>query len=255
MRKLMLFSVMLGLMSVGFVEASLSMQYDATVLPDDSGSIVYGDGSTGSFVRSYSPTTAEILSPDIFHLSTIDPGSGTCWYSRYVGGSNYLQLNSDDGYFVEMRAKLNYTDEQGASSAALLDADDGRELAGGVAAYWSLALYTDTDGKNKYQFAGDYPHRIYGEIGTDFHTFKVIVGPDGAGWYNATLYVDGSLAGSVPLEDYSAYDHNQLRFGDFTGAPDADWQIDYIYANDVPEPATIGLIMLGMLGFISRKKK
>ncbi len=259
MRKMMmLVGVVCGLVLIGSAQASWTMQYDATVLPDTSGSIVYDDGSTDAFSRSYTPATAEILAPDIFHLSTLGTDNGT-WYSRYVGGGNYLQLNGDDGYVVEMRAKLNQADTAGPQSAAMIDADDGRNLTkdgNSVAAYWSLALYTDDSGNNKFQFAGDYPHRIYGDIGTDFHTFKVVVQSDGAGWYNGTLYVDGVEAGTVPLEDYNAYAHNQLRFGDFTGGPDADWEIDYIYAQDglpVPEPMTIGLLAIGVLGFIRRR--
>lgn len=231
--------VLLGGLSA---QATWTMQYDATILPDTSGAIVYDDGTTSSFSKPYAPTTAEILSPDIFHLSTLGSDNGG-YYIKYIGDTDRFQANGEVGYVVEMRAKLRSTDESGFTSAALLDCEDGRR---DVQASWNLALSTESDGKNYARLSGEYgtPKTNSVEIGTDFHIFKVAVQAGGDTGYTATLYIDNQLIGSVQTEDNNEI--HQLRFGDLTGSADGDWDVDYIYGQDVPEPATIGLLLLGL---------
>ncbi len=188
-------------------------EYKADREPDIRGAIVYADGKTDHFSRAYNAAKMEIIEPDILHINTIGTDQGTYFY-KYIYD---WKLDSEKGYTVEMRAKLNKVDVTGYESAAHLDVEDSSKS---VSKYWELGLITQNDGQNYAVLAGKTRGKAVA-IGKEFHVFKIEVKGN-----QATLFVDGQKQYSVDMRDN--VNTNQIRFGDLTNKADADWEVDYI---------------------------
>ncbi len=189
------------------------MVYKADREPDIRGAIVYADGKTDHFARAYNAAKMEIIEPDILRINTLGTDEGTYFY-KYV---YEWKLDSEKGYTVELKAKLNDADVAGYESAAHLDLEDSSK---NISKYWEISLIKLKDGKHYVVLAGKSRGKPV-EIGTKFHVFRIEVKGN-----KATLFVDDEKQYSVELRDN--VNTNQIRFGDLTGKADADWEIDYI---------------------------
>ncbi|MBS1825740.1 MAG: PEP-CTERM sorting domain-containing protein [Acidobacteria bacterium] len=84
-----------------------------------------------------------------------------------------------------------------------------------------------------------------------FHTFTLLL-PGGT--QTMEVKVDGVTVfqgtrrlGVVP---------NGIGFGDFTAGGDGTWEVDSLfYSNDVPEPATLGIVLIGLCGLSWRMRR
>ncbi len=188
-------------------------EYKADREPDIRGAIVYSDGKTDHFARAYDAAKMEIIEPDILHMNTIGTDQGTYFY-KYIYD---WKLDSEKGYTVEMRAKLNKVDVAGYESAAHLDVEDSSRK---ISKYWEISLIKLKDGKHYAVLAGKTRGKAVA-IGKKFHVFKIEVKGN-----QATLFVDGQKQYSVEMRDN--VNTNQIRFGDLTNKADADWEVDYI---------------------------
>ena len=197
----------------GLKEKKWFMTYKGDREPDIRGAIVYSDGKTDHFARAYSEGKMEIVEPDILRINTLGTDKGTYFY-KYTYEWN---LDSDKGYEVEIKAKLNDADVVGYESAAHLDVEDSSKKTSG---YWELSLIKLEDGKHYAVLAGKSRGKPLA-IGKEFHVFRIEIKGR-----QATLFMDEEKQYSVELRD--DVNTNQIRFGDLTNKADADWEIDYI---------------------------
>jgi len=255
MRKLhVCLSVAAGLLA-GVSQASplWSYTYDADRLPDVIGSIKDSAMTPYSSFFRTGGVTSEGVAGDIYSASTINSNGGA-WFHRTTDPEALASLNSDTGYTVEARIKIDSIDEDVATAgtgAFTIELDEGRA---GVDRFWELGF--DVSG-GQYQVAlrgGAGPEYVNID-NTAFHTYRVTVLGD-----TATLYIDSNPTPAAFVPNLRNLATNEIAFGDLTGVGDSSYQIDYLSVYDggavaVPEPASCAALSLGALAMVSRRRR
>jgi len=236
-------------------------KYDASVTPDVSGSVTKDDGTPWSSFSPYLGTPSGSASGGLYNASTLGTNAGAGW-SYPVSSGQLAYFNSDTGYTVEWKMRINEIDEDyngglnanGGLGSIGMELEDGRS---GVNRWYFLSFLRDGSQYKAYFQGGNMNTAAIANIdNTSFHTYRVtVLGSTG------TLYLDGSLVGTVtdPRTDIAS---DQLRWSDSTGANDASYTVDYLYATGqgafapeaVPEPASLGLLAAGGLLMLRRRR-
>ena len=137
-----------------------------------------------------------------------------------VTGYKRIDLNSTTGYTVEWKVKLDEADANDGSYAMIYASPQ-------VNTWWALMVLQHDDkvwakfngGEGEVELDSDADN-------PDYHTLRVTV-YDG----NATLYVDGNSTSAL-TDALNTQAVLPLLFGDLTGAADANYFVDYVYACD-----------------------
>jgi len=206
--------------------------FDADRLPDTNGSIKNSGGVPYSaFLKTTSGSgtfTSESISNNIYSGSTID-SNNAAWYHRTSLPDELANLNSDTGYTLEARIKIDNIDEDitnAGISAFSIQLDEAR---GGVDRFWEFGMAKDS-GQYKAYLKG-YNLNIAATANIDntgFHIYRVTVLGT-----TATLYLDGNPTPVGSITDLRTdITSDELRFGDFTGVGDSAFQIDYLSVFD-----------------------
>ena len=198
--------------------------YEANLLPDSlSSPIEYPPGTPwASFYQEGNSLTSEYVSGGEYNASTIDTNSGTTFWTPSSGP--FTHLNSDRGYTLEWRAKINQIDTTGLANSIALGVDEGRP---GVDRFWVLTHDKDASGQYRVRLVGDPGSpNVAGNISTGvFNKYRVTVKNSAA-----ALYLNDGLVGTISnLRNLST---NRVEFGDFTGAADASFAMDYLRLYD-----------------------
>lgn len=170
------------------------------------------------------------------------PGAHSIWRANFP----------DDGdYTVEVSVRVLTTGAEGSrgslSASFVREDDDSTSI-----------LYVSRDGQ-AYNTGVDNPATLGSNDNTDgFHVFRVArEGSDLWIWRDSVLLNPGGLA---LLEDSDVNGATGLFVGDTGSATAGDWELDYIRITPgafapVPEPATAGLIGMGALMLIGRRRR
>jgi hypothetical protein len=227
--------------------------YDADRLPDASGSIKDATLTPYSAFLRTGSVTSEGIAGDIYSGSTINSNGG-CWFHRTTAPDALASLNSDTGYTMEARIKIDAIDEDLTNAgigAVAIQCDEGRA---GIDRFWQLGF--DVSG-GQYQVAlkgGGGPEYVNID-NTAFHTYRVTVLGN-----TATLYIDGNPTPAASVPNLRNLATNEIEFGDFTGVGDGAYQMDYLSVYDggavaVPEPASCAALSLGGLAMMWRRRR
>lgn len=217
-------------MAVQMDSANFANKVEGDVLP----STMAGWAYSGTLPETdYMSVSGGILSIDTLTLA----GGQTSYYD-YAAGSGIGYAN---GFTCEFRLKVNSAVKSG-------DVNTGLWLAAG------RVTLTIMDDVIKHRGGGD--DVIYTADNTDgFHTYRLTIAPGMTSW---DLYRDGALVIDDRIE-FSPW--NWFFFGDGTGAgPDLDVDVDYVRWDasgafePIPEPATMSLLGLGLLGLLRNRK-
>lgn len=226
--------------------------YDADRLPDSGGSIKDSTLTPYSSFFRAGGVVSESVGSDIYSASTIGSNGGA-WFHRTSNPDALASLNSDTGYTVESRLKINEIDLEydGGISAFTIELDEGRA---GVDRFWQLGFTV---------IGGQYYAALKGGAGpefalidnTAFHTYRVTVLGNAA-----KLFIDGNPTPAAIVPSLRNLATNELEWGDLTGAADSSYQLDYLSVFDggaveVPEPASAVVLSLVALGIGSRRKR
>lgn len=208
-------------------------------------------------------------------VSTVSDQSGSAagWWSTYTGWSGgdvvkatgtgaarHLELST--GWYVE-DAAVWYTDYGTTPANAAWNISSDLKWAGGATNTLSMVLYADQDGtqasfgvyftgQSVSWTAGSQTGTFSSATGLDnsWRTLSVVYSPL-TGQAVATLGAEqlftvnagtGLLVKRVQLQDHAP------SYGNST------FSIDNITANPVPEPVALGLLALGMLGVLRRRR-
>jgi PEP-CTERM motif len=199
-------------------------RYEGDILPTTAGSVAISDGTTSSFNTRFSApsvsTDGSVLNfapaPDIPALikhATRFP---------FATGASYV-LDPAVGYTVEYRARLNSVDAEFAGAASV-QVDNGTSFG----QLYTMSLFdADLNPANGYSMklsttTDNGPFSLT----AGFHTFRLTVLGT-----SASLYIDGNFMTTDTTGGATAITAN-LEVGDFTGATDADWDLDYVYMFD-----------------------
>lgn len=226
--------------------------YDADRLPDSGGSIKDSTMTPYSSFYRLGSVVSESVGSGIYSGSTIGSNSGA-WFYRTANPDALANLNSDIGYTVEAKLKINEIDldYDGGIGAFTITLDEGRA---GVDRFWQLG-FTVISGQYYAALKGGAGPELAPIDNTAFHTYRVTVLGNAA-----QLYIDGNPtpAASVPSLRNLATD--ELDWGDVTGTADSSYQLQYLSVYDggavaVPEPATCGALSLGAIALVSRRRR
>lgn len=240
--------------------------YDADVTPDfndghGTAAITYPQGTAQSSFLPYLATPSGSASGGLYSASTLGTNGGAGWQYP-VGSGNLAYFNSATGYTVEWKLRINEIDEDyngglnldGGLGSIGMEMEDGRVS---VSEYFFLSFLRDGTQYKAYLQGGNMNSAAIANIdNTSFHTYRVTVLGT-----TATLYVDGTLAGSV-TDPRTDINDNLLKWSDSTGTNDASYTVDYLYATGqgafapvaVPEPGSLGLLAAGGLLMLRRRR-
>lgn len=235
-------------------------RYDANVTPDVSGSVTKDDGTPWSAFTPYIgvPNVSSTASGGLYTASTLVSGGGGSGGWQYpVGPGNMAYFNNTTGYTVEWRMRVNSIDAEEAGYGSLvMEMEDGSNV---VNQYFSLG-YDNVGGQYKVALYGaDLNNGVIANINAgDFNIYRVTV-LNGV----ATLYMNGNPTPVGTVTDpRTDINYNTLQFSDATGLNDSNYTVDYLYATGqgafapeaVPEPACLGLLAMGGLAMVRRRR-
>lgn len=214
--------------------------YDASVLPLESGSIAYEDGTTGSFHGALDDP--ENLNAELRDgLLAIDSENRGI-FAIDAGQEDRFLLNTDTGYTAEFRARLiettNLTSDPWNPNGASLQLNDGRP--GDEARHTvHLGLFTHpVTGRNYARVrAGAFSPGV--EIGRDFHTYTFVATADGV-----SFYFDGLLVADLPR--WAVVVRPEVWLGTLQSGANhvGHFEVDYlkIYDGGAVHPVDIGTV-------------
>lgn len=255
--------------------------YAQTVLADNPGAyyrLNETSGTTAADSSVHNNTATYVGSPLLNQPSRpsitpgIDTNGGTGWVDVPSAAVGNWASNAGTSFEVSFKTT--------GSGVILGQNDAGETVDGGQPGGWVPALYVGTDGKLRLSL---FWHNNTSTINTD------PVAVDDGKWHDAivvyngtagveSLWVDGSLVASGNFAQFSyagAYDYH-LGVGydtswagaaggwdHFTGQIDDASFYQYALSNEqiaahfaaVPEPASIGLLGLGCLGLMARRRR
>lgn len=230
--------------------------YDANLLPGTSGSIEHNGTPWSSFspyLNNPSKLTDSVGGGQ-YNASTLGTDDAAGWQYP-VGSGSLAYLKSATGYTLEWRVKINTIElNNGGNGAVGLSMEDGDTNVN----EWFFFGFDLTDGQYRAVLqGGNLYNATVTNIDNNMHTYRITVLGT-----TANLYMDGAFIGSVtdPRMDIDA---NIITWGDGTPDNDSSYTVDYLYATGqgafapvaVPEPAMLGLVALGGLAMLRRRRE
>ena len=195
------------------------LYYDCSILPDTADSVNFYTGAKGTFTKTGTPTTAEVLGGNTFHMAT---NNDLANYYEMNLGTTPLKLDSETGYTTEIRARLNSTDAF-VEGSCIIYVEENTIRNGDDIRYWSLSLVKDSTLNEYWVYLKGSTTAVKYKLDNNWHTYRVTSERDGA-W----LFVDGSPISYARVQYNRGTSKNKIGFGDFTPTADGDWEIDYI---------------------------
>jgi hypothetical protein len=124
--------------------------------------------------------------------------------------------SSTTGYTVEIKTKLNNTDEEGTGACALVMNEKNQNR------FWIFSLQKKSDGKQYVGLQGGASAE-FKEVSTGWHTYRMTAKVDGV-----RLYIDDRPMPALYVPTYRTdIAGGSWYIGDGTGSQDGDWCIDY----------------------------
>jgi hypothetical protein len=198
--------------------------YEGNQLPDSpSNPIEFPPGTPGaSFIQEGNWLTSESISGGVYNASTVDSNGATTFWTP--SSSAFTNLNSDRGYTLEWRVKVDQIDSTAVANPITLGVDEGRA---GFDRFWVMSHHKDASGQYWARLQGDLnAASVTTQITPGaFNKYRVTVKHN-----TATLFMNDVSVGSVTsLRNAST---NRVEFGDFTGTADASFAVDYVRLYD-----------------------
>lgn len=210
--------------------------FDGSGDPEDSGFEAINEAPAGWFFDTESGSP----SPGVLYQDTTDvlPGDPATSGYRLPAATAATELVRADGWFVEYRVEV--LANTGSLFGLVFAVEDDMGGLGALLLPDRLDFY-------ERDFSTYPTAAVSHSIGPGFHTVGYEVAP---GASDASIYVDGALVGVLDATKIGL-GVPDLNFGDGSGGDVGIANWDYISVNSgsvIPEPATVALLVIGLLG-------